>query len=567
MLDFKIAIDKKTGEKYLETSLSGKGLLTIPQLNKGIAFTEQERQEFGLLGKLPARIETLDEQIKRAYNQYESFNDQLQKNIYLNVLQNTNQTLFYGLVKNHLAEMLPTIYTPIVGKRVKEYSKEFRQARGLYITYFDKDRIEEILDNRTNPEIDLVVVTDGERVLGIGDQGIGGMDIPVAKLMVYSLCGAIDPNRTLPIFLDVGTNNQSLLGDPFYLGLRQQRIRGQEYDDFISAFVKAVKKKFSKVYLHWEDFGRENANKNLQRFRDEVCSFNDDIQGTGVVALAALLAAITTAGSTLTQQRIVIFGAGSAGTGVASQIQFALKKSGLSVEDANAKFWFVDIDGLLIEDMQLTPEQKPYARKREEVKAWSVTNQEYITLEEVMHNVKPTVLIGCSAVSGAFTQTVVQAMAKYVPHPIIFPLSNPNEKCEANPEDLLNWTDGKALVAAGSPFPDVKYKEKIYRIAQCNNALSFPGIGLGAISVKAKKVSDHMLLAASDALSQYTLLNKIPAFLPPIEKVDEVAFRVAIAVAITAQQEDLATQNTMPVEQLVEQHRWQPRYLPYYRKY
>jgi malate dehydrogenase (oxaloacetate-decarboxylating) len=567
VLDFRIAIDKKTGEKYLETSLSGKGLLTIPQLNKGIAFSERERQEFGLLGKLPARIETLEEQISRAYQQYESFSDKLQKNIYLNVLQNTNQTLFYGLVKTHLAEMLPTIYTPIVGKRVKEYSREFRQARGLYITYFDKDRIEEILDNRTNPEIDLVVVTDGERVLGIGDQGIGGMDIPVAKLMVYSLCGAIDPNNTLPIFLDVGTNNQSLLDDPFYLGLRQQRIRGQAYDDFIATFVKAVKKKFPKVYLHWEDFGRENANKNLQRFRDEICSFNDDIQGTGVVALAALLAAVKATQSTLIEQRIVIFGAGSAGTGVAAQIQFALRKSDLSVDAAHAKFWLVDIAGLLITDMSLTPEQQLYARKRDEVKNWQVNDPKKISLEETIANVKPTVLIGCSAVFGAFNQAVVETMASHVQHPIIFPLSNPDDKCEANPQDLLTWTDGKAFVAAGSPFPDVQIGEKIYRIAQCNNALSFPGIGLGAISVKAKKVSDDMLWAASQAISESAVLNSVPALLPTIDKVDDVAYRVAIAVANEAKREGLTTTNDKPVDQLLEQHRWQPHYLSYRRKY
>lgn len=566
MLDFKIIKDPTTQQEVLETSLSGKPLLTIPQLNKGTAFSESERHTFNLTGKLPVRIETLDEQVMRAYQQYSLFQSNLQKNIYLTVLQNTNQILFYGLVKRHLSEMIPVIYTPIVGTRVKEYSREFRQARGLYITYTDQDKIEEILDNRTNPEIDLIVVTDGERVLGIGDQGIGAMDIPVAKLMVYTLCGAIDPNRTLPILLDVGTNNQELLDDPLYLGIRHKRISGKAYDDFITAFVTAVKRKLPKVYLHWEDFGRENANRNLHRFRDEICSFNDDIQGTGVVTLAALLAAVRANHSTLKEQRIVIFGAGSAGTGVADQIYAAMLRNGLTEQEARACFWLVDKAGLLTETIDfLTPQQRPYIRTMEEIKKWQVKNPNAITFAEVINNVKPTILIGASALSGAFTQEIVQAMAKYVEKPIIFPLSNPTEKAEATPADLIEWTDGKALIATGSPFPPVTYKEKTFHISQCNNAFAFPGIGLGTISTKAKKVSDNMLWKAADALSQATLVfdeNNNNALLPSIENVDKVALHIAHAVAQEAVKEGLATLKE-PIENLIELNHWEPRYLPY----
>jgi malate dehydrogenase (oxaloacetate-decarboxylating) len=566
MLDFKKFYNKTTGEEWLETSLTGKALLTFSQLNKGTAFSERERNEFGLKGKLPARIETLEEQVKRIHQQFHVFTDNLQKNIYLNVLHNTNQVLFYKVVKNHLNEMIPLIYTPIVSNRVKSHSREFRQPRGLYISINDKDHIEEILDNRSNPEIDLIAVTDGERVLGIGDQGIGAMDIPVAKLMIYTLCGAVDPNLALPILLDVGTNNQELLDDPLYLGLRQNRITGKPYDDFIKAFVDAVKRKFPHVFLHWEDFSREHAPRNLSRFRNEICSFNDDIQGTGVVALAALLAAIRVTHSTMTEQRIVVFGAGSAGTGVIHQICSAMVRNGLSLTEARKRFWLIDKPGLLTNRMEaLTSEQQHYVRNFDETETWKVKDRNFITLEEVIAEVKPTILIGCAAVQNAFSKTAIQTMAHYVEQPIIFPLSNPTDKSEAIPEDLLNWTDGKALVAAGSPFEDVLYEGKKIRITQCNNAFAFPGIGLGSISIKAKKVSDNMLWAAAVALSNYslTMKNDETSLLPSMDEVGNVAKHVALAVAKEAVRENLATVDNRTVEELIQENLWEPHYIPY----
>lgn len=563
MLDFKIT--KNNNDIHLETSLTGKELLTISQLNKGTAFTAEERHAFGLKGKLPDHIETLEQQIFRAYQQFQQFETKKQKNIYLNVLHNTNQTLFYAIVKQHLTEMMPLIYTPMVGMRVKEYSREFRHVRGLYITHNDIDSIEEILNNRTNPEINLIVVTDGERVLGLGDQGVGGIEISVSKLMIYSLAGAIDPNHTLPIFLDVGTNNQELLNDPFYLGLRHPRITGQAYDDFIAAFVGGVKRKFPQVFLHWEDFGRCNAPRNLNRFRDAICSFNDDVQGTGIVALAALLSAVKKLKSKLTEQRIVIFGAGSAGTGVANQIYSAMIADGLSEKETRKCFWLVDKPGLITQYLpDLTLEQIPYARTKEEITAWQAQNQQYISLLEVIEHVKPTVLIGTSAFPGAFNETIVKTMAKYTARPIIFPLSNPNENSEATATDLINWTNNQVLIATGSPFDPVEYQGQIVQIPQCNNAFAFPGIGLGAISVKAKKVSDSMLLAAAHALSEWNLKDNY--LIPPIDKLDEVAKEIALAVANKAMQEGLA-EITENIEEAIEKNRWLPKYLTYKRNF
>lgn len=561
MLDFKLLKDPITGEEFIETSLTGKLLLTTPQLNKGTAFSEQERHDFGLLGKLPAQVETLGEQVKRAYQQYQSYSNALQKNIYLNNLHDKNQVLFYKLVSDHIDEILPLIYTPIVGTAVKEYSREFRQARGLYIAYPYRDRIEEILDNRSHPAIDLIVVTDGEGVLGIGDQGVGGMDIPIAKLMVYTLCAGINPLRTLPILLDVGTNNEQLLNDPLYLGLRHPRIRDAEYADFIARFITAVQRKFPQVFLHWEDFGRETARHNLDLYRDKICSFNDDIQGTGAVALAALLAAVKVADSTLKEQRIVIFGAGSAGTGIADQIYAGLRREGLSEAEARARFWLIDKTGLLTRSTaDLTSAQMPYARP---------TTETNTNLLDTIKNIQPTILIGCSARKGAFDKTIIQEMAKHTQRPIIFPLSNPTEYAEAQPIDILQWTDGKALIATGSPFPAVNFKGRTIRIAQCNNAVVFPGIGLGVIAVKAKRLSENMLWAACKALSEHSpcLQDATAPLLPPPQEARAIARIVAIAVATQAWQENLARFNPTPdLATHITSLMWNPRYVPLRKK-
>lgn len=565
MLNFKHIREATTGEEYLETSITGKALLTIAQLNKGTAFTEQERSEFGLRGKLPVHVDTLAEQVERAYIQFLGQQSPLQKHIYLNNLHDKNQVLFYKLVSIYLEEMLPLIYTPMIGTAVKQFSREFRNARGLYIAYPDRKYISEILDNRTNPEIDLIVVTDGEAVLGIGDQGIGGMDIPIAKLMVYTLCGGINPLKTLPIVLDVGTNNKELLADPLYLGWRRERLRGKEYDDFIELFVTTVRQKFPNLFLHWEDFGRDTAPRILQRYRDEMCTFNDDIQGTGAVTLAALLAAIKITGIPLTQQRIIIYGAGTAGTGITNQICDAMVRIGIPRELAKKNFWLIDRPGLIHTAVKdLTTSQKTYARDVNEIAKWHKNAEGKIDLLETIKQIKPTILIGCSTQSGAFNQEIVQEMTKHCARPIIFPLSNPTDKAEATPAQLLEWTNGNALVATGSPFADVVYKGKPVHIAQCNNALVFPGIGLGVLATQAQRLTENMIAAASHALSEFTLLHADQfSLLPSLKQTREAARDIALAVGTQAMLDgvcgiDVITNLAERIDSLI----WHPHYVP-----
>ena len=565
MLNFNVVRDKKTEKTFVETSIYGKPLLTTPQLNKGTAFTTEERKAFELLGKLPHHIESLEEQVNRSYLQFASYKTRLQQNIYLNNLHNKNQILFYKLVGCHLDEMLPIIYTPIVSAAVQSFSLEFREPRGLYISHLDKDNMDEILNNRSNPDIDLIVVTDGEGVLGIGDQGIGGMDIPVAKLMVYGLCG-IDPTRTLPIFLDVGTNNQALLNDPLYLGLQQPRIVGKAYDDFIHTFVEAIKRKFPHVFLHWEDFGRGNARRILDTYQDDLCTFNDDIQGTGAVALAALLAACDLTSLSLEKHRIVVFGAGSAGTGISDQILDALVRKGLSLDDAYSCFWLIDRQGLLIKgDKTLTDEQQLYARNPDDILGWESSNP---SLLETIRHIKPTILIGCSAQPGAFSQDVIETMSQHCSQPIIFPLSNPDEKCEARPEDIVTWSNGLAVIATGTAFGPVTYQNHVRQIAQCNNALIFPGIGLGILAVRAKRLSKAMIWAASEALSRLSPSKNDPLLplLPSLGDAQHIAAEVALAVAKTAIDTGLAEINQhSDLKQVIEDLFWEAKYLPFKR--
>ncbi|KTD16223.1 NAD-dependent malic enzyme [Legionella jordanis] len=567
MLDFKVIRDEQTGELVMETSICGKPLLTTPQLNKSTAFTREERQEFGLMGKLPHRVETLDEQVKRAYLQYSSYSNRLQQNIYLNNLHDKNQVLFFKLISKHLGEMLPTIYTPIVGTAVKRYSHEYRQPRGLYIAHSEKNYIEEIINNRSNPEIDLIVVTDGEGVLGIGDQGIGGMDIPVAKLMVYTLCGGLDPTRTLPVFLDVGTNNQDLLNDPLYLGCQHPRIPVEDYDDFILTFVNAIHKHFPNAFLHWEDFGRSNARRILDKFQDKLCTFNDDIQGTGAVTLAALLAACDVTGIELENHRIVVYGAGSAGTGISDQIVDAMVRRGHSPEEAYSRFWLIDRQGLLVNsDLELTEAQKPYARKPEEIESWYSNSRHYPSLTDTVRQIRPTILIGCSAQPGAFSQDIIEIMSSTCERPIVFPLSNPDDRCEAQPADIMTWSEGRALIATGTAFPAVEYQNRLLQIAQCNNALVFPGIGLGVLAVKALRLSKGMIWAAAEALSEFAPSKK-DSFLPLLPSLDDaqvVAKHIAVTVARKAIEENLAQINQdADLETIIKDMFWEPRYLPF----
>ncbi len=567
MITFKIIRNDDGSIDHIETPLYGKAVMISPKLNKGCGFTNEEREQFELLGRLPYRVESLEDQVKRCYAQYQQEPSNLHKNVFLEDIHNYNETLFFRLVRDHFKEMLPIIYTPTVGEAVENFSLEFRRTRGLYISYPDQDKIETILDNRLNQNVELIVVTDGEGILGIGDQGMAGMDIPIAKLMVYVLCAGVNPHRVLPIQLDVGTNNKRLLDSPCYLGWRHERISGADYDNFIGAFVSAVQKKFPWVYLHWEDFGRENARKNLNRYRNDMCTFNDDIQGTGAVALSCMLSGVQAAGTDMQQQQVVFFGAGTAGVGIADQICEAMVRHGLSKEQAQSRIWLIDRQGLLIDDMKdLMPFQKPYAHTRDEVAQWQLNDDKNISLLDVVRNAKPTVLVGCSTVQGAFNEDVVKAMAKHVEHPIIMPLSNPTSKSEAEPADLLRWTDGKALIATGSPFADVEYGGKTIRISQSNNALVFPGIGLGIIVTKAKRLTDNMIWAACQALMNCSPAKNDPSapLLPDLNDVQAVSRKIALAV-IDQAIKDGEAEPIDDIEKAIRSVSWEPQYYPYKR--
>lgn len=565
MLNYTIITDEN-GNQHLETSISGKALLSIPALNKGTAFTYEERKAFGLLGKLPDCVEDLDNQVERVYQQFLSYDKPINRNRYLNRLLDYNQTLFYELLKRHTSEMLPVIYTPFVGSNVKLYNMRFMQPRGIYLSYNNQEAMEEIFDNRTNPNIKLIVVTDGEAILGIGDQGVGGMAIPVAKLIVYSLFAGIDPNTTLPIMLDVGTNNEDILKDPLYLGWRHRRIDPDAYQIFMDKFIHTVKKKFPGVFLHYEDFGRTNGMYFLKKYRRELCSFNDDIQGTGIVALAAVIAAGRKTKTKLQEQRIVIFGGGSAGMGVAENIYSALRATGVNEAEAKQCFWIVDRFGLITNiTPHLTETQHYFSRHHDEIAAWTIKHPETISLLEVIQHVKPTILIGTSAQTGAFHQNIITEMAKHVQHPTILPLSNPNECAEATPEDIVHWTEGRALIATGSPFPDVEYKDQTYVISQCNNYLAFPGVGLGITAIGATYCSDAMLRAASEALATFSN-DHCEGLLPTIPHIESASLHIAIAVAKTAIQEGYASFiPDEPIETFITHLRWKPGYLPYVR--
>ena len=565
MLNINLKKDEKNNA-YLETTLSGKALLAIAQLNKGTAFTQQERIDFDLIGKLPAHVETLSEQVNRAYHQFLSYNSPINRNIFLNQILNNNHVLFYKLVSDYLEEMLPTIYTPIVANAVQQFHLKFLQPRGLYITYEDLAHIDAILDNRSNPDVQLIVATDGEGVLGIGDQGIGAMMIPIAKLMVYTAIGKINPLTTLPIMLDLGTNNQALLESPFYLGSRHERISGKQYDEFMDVVVNAFKKKFPQAFVHWEDFGKNNADRYLKRYRDVVCSFNDDIQGTGVVAVAAILAAIRRTEQPLEEQRIVIYGAGTAGMGIVHQIYKTLRRLGLSEAEARRRFWLLDSRGLVTEHLTVTTEtHKPYIRTLADIENWDISDTAKINLFDTVRHVKPTILIGSSAVAGSFSEAIIKEMAAHVEQPIIFPLSNPTERSEAAPADLLTWTNGKALIATGSPFDPVDYNNETVIISQCNNFLAFPGLGLGVLAVKATRVSSNMLWAASEVLSEYTRFQP-HTLLPNIHQSIDASRQVAIAVAKAAIRDGLTTiTDEAQVDGLIDAIRWEPHYVPYKR--
>ncbi|PGM58289.1 NAD-dependent malic enzyme [Bacillus sp. AFS053548] len=551
-------------ENVIITTIKGKEVLSNPFLNKGTAFTKEEREDLGLEGLLPPQVITLDEQVNRVYEQYSMRTTNLFKNGLLYDLYNRNVVLFYRLLKEHLAEMLPIIYTPTVGDAIQTYSHRYRRSDGLYLSIDNPEGIEKAFNNLGKPSngIDLIVVTDSESILGIGDQGIGGINIAIGKLAVYTAAAGIDPNRVLPIVLDVGTNNEALIADPMYIGNKFARVRGDRYDQFIELFVQTARKFFPEVLIHWEDLGNVNARKILDKYGDKILTFNDDIQGTGAVTLAAIMSALKVTGESMKDQRIVVFGPGAAGIGNADQMADAMVLEGSTREEAFDRFWAVDYRGLLTDE---TPDvlhfQKPYARKVDEVKDWDKNEKGIISLMEVVKRVKPTILIGTSGQAGAFTEEIINEMAKYVERPIILPMSNPTALTEALPENLIKWTDGKALIATGSPFANVEYKGVSYEIGQSNNAFVFPGLGLGAIVAKAEVISKGMFAASAFAVASMADTSKPGAsLLPSIEKLHVVSKYVAIEVAYAAKHEGIARAEIKDVENAIEDAMWKAEY-------
>ena len=548
----------------LETTLRGAEVLSTPLLNKGVAFTQNEREELGLKGLLPPAVLTLEEQARRAYEQFSSQPDDLLKNVYLTALHDRNEVLFYRILTDHLREMLPIVYTPTVGVAIQRYSHEYRKPRGVYLSINDSSGIEEAFTNigATAENIDLVVVTDGEGILGIGDWGVGGINIAIGKLAVYTAAVGIDPSRVLPVILDVGTNREELLNNPFYIGNRHPRITGEAYDEFIDTFVQAVNKQFPKALLHWEDFSSRNARKILDKYRHDVCTFNDDIQGTGAVSLAAVLSAVKASGVPLSEHRVVVFGAGTAGIGIADQVRDAMVRVGVSEEESYKRFWCIDRNGLVTDNMEdLLDFQIPYARKEAEVSEWK--ENDVIGLAEVVKHVKPTILIGTSTVAGAFKEEIIKEMASHVERPIILPMSNPTPLAEAKPADLIEWTEGRALVATGSPFEPVTYNGVTYVIGQSNNALIFPGLGLGTIVVRASVMTDGMFAAVAEAVASMVDTSQPGApILPEVEELRNISEMVAIEVAKVAVAEGVARVNLSDndIKMAVQEAMWKPEY-------
>ncbi|HEX5835127.1 MAG TPA: NAD-dependent malic enzyme [Pyrinomonadaceae bacterium] len=556
------SVSATRSNRVIETSLTGQLLLDNPLLNKGSAFPAHERREFGLLGLLPSHCSTVEEQLARTYENYQRKESDLERYVFLTALQDRNETLFYRLLQEHISEMMPIIYTPTVGEGCRQYSHVFRRPRGLYISYPQRNDIASILDNAPAEQPEVIVVTDGERILGLGDLGVGGMGIPIGKLSLYSACAGIHPAGTLPIMLDVGTDNPDLLNDPLYLGWRHPRVRGQDYDDFIEAFVAAVMQKFPRVLLQWEDFSKHNAGRLLARYRDRLCSFNDDIQGTGAVTVAGLLAAMRVLGSELRKQRILILGAGSSAIGICDQIVAALIQEGLAEQEAKQQLWLVDSKGLVHSGRSnLQSAKEKYAQPVERLEGSGSS------FADVVKHVHPTVLIGTSGQRGAFTEEIVREMAKHVVRPVIFPLSNPTSKCEATPAELFAWTNGRALVATGSPFAPVNHEGHLIKIGQCNNAFIFPGVGLGVIAAGARRVTDRMFSAAAGILSELSPALSDPngSLFPPLESVREISYRVAIAVAREAVRAGLTRMRLDSLENAVTTKMWIPQYVPLIR--
>jgi malate dehydrogenase (oxaloacetate-decarboxylating) len=538
--------------------IRGVRLVGNSALNKGTAFSDEERTRLGLHGLLPPRVESLDEQVGRAYEAYREKRTDLGRHVYLRALQDTNEILFYRLLLDHIEEMTPIVYTPVVARACQRFSAIYRRPRGLFVSYPLRDRIPELLRNRPNREVDVIVVTDGERILGIGDQGVGGLGIPIGKLSLYVLIGGIHPARTLPIVLDAGTNNPELLRAPEYLGWRHERVTGVEYDGFVDRFVKAVRKELPGTCLQWEDFATPHARPILERYRDELLTFNDDIQGTAAVTLGVILSAVRVAGRGLKDEQIVFLGGGSAAIGVADSLREAMVAEGLAESEALARFFVVDKDGLFHTGRtDLTPEQRLYAQPAGRIPGGG------IGLADVIGSVNATILIGLSTACGAFTEMIVREMARKTNRPIILPLSNPTERCEAQAEDLIAWTAGRAIVATGSPSAPVSWNGRTFPIAQCNNVYIFPAVGLGVVASRARRISDEMLLAAARALAETSpaLTDPNAPLLPALRDFRTKVVEVALAVGLEAQRAGLAPETTPEaLRERILASQWSPRY-------
>jgi malate dehydrogenase (oxaloacetate-decarboxylating) len=551
----------------MKTNLAGYDLLNNSRLNKGTAFTGSERDAFDLHGLLPPHIGTMEEQRERRHEWLASESAPIEKYRFMRDLQDTNETLFYSLIVNHVEETLPVVYTPTVGEACQKFSEIWRKPRGLFIGYPNKHRIDQIFSPARYDGIRCIVVSDGERILGLGDQGAGGMGIPIGKMALYTALAGIRPEWCLPVLLDVGTDNEERLADPLYIGWRSKRVRGAEYEEFVDTFVKAVQRRWPHVLLQWEDFAGGNAAKFLGRYREQLCTFNDDIQGTAAVATATLLSAINVTGIPLAEQRIVFLGFGGAGLGIANLMISTMRDAGLSEQAAYSRVYPVDRYGLVMEGQDLRPEQLRFARSTAEVAAWQVSNPKEIRLLDVIKNAKPTVLIGVSGQPGAFTEEAVREMAKNVDQPIIFPLSNPVSRSEATPQQIVDWTEGRALIGTGSPFPPASYQGRPAPFAQTNNSYIFPGLALGILTSHARHVSDSMIKAAALGLAEIvpTRHDKDGALLPPLKDIRAASRTVAWAVGNQAIKEGLAKIDAADFEKELDASIWDPVYEPYER--
>lgn len=547
-------------KKTVETNLKGYDVLSSAQLNKDTAFSKEERTTLKLNGLLPNYIESIDEQVERSYQQYLNMSDNLSRNIFLNALHDRNQTLFYRVIQKYIEPMLPIIYTPTIGDAVKNFSQQYRRSRGLYLAYEQKDHLANIIGTHLHDEIKMVILTDGEGVLGIGDWGVGGIDIAIGKMMVYVACSRINPAHVLPIIIDVGTNNETLLNHPNYIGMRKERVSGKPYDAFIDDIVKTILNKNPNIFVHFEDFGRDNARRLLDRYRNDYCVFNDDVQGTGLIALATIKSASLLINQNIETHKIVILGPGTAGIGVADALVEAFVQQGVDRTTACQSIWLVGRNGLLHEGMQdVYGDQTKYLRTHEETKHW----HDYSLLSTI-EQVKPTILIGCSGTHNAFTQACIETMYAACDRPIIMPLSNPTACCEATPIDIFKWTQGRALIATGSPFPPVTYDGHAYPVAQCNNAYIFPGLGMGIMACKAKLVTQNMLLSASTGLSTAWSQSKDienEQLLPPLDgNYDQYSLKIAKAVMHAAIQDGVSNLTPNQVDKALEELAWLPEY-------